>query len=128
MDVRVAGLLDDFGGTSAYMDLAALNRLLREGNNFRRVHRDRPGARVRIVCRAQEHSTHRRCDFKASGAGKFSEDHRGEFSADAIVQRSVWLHDRNRCCVQSAHESRSPSEAASLLPCASSVSRVARFR
>ncbi|HET7377096.1 MAG TPA: ABC transporter permease, partial [Anaerolineae bacterium] len=27
VDVRVADLLDDFGGTSAYMDLAALNRL-----------------------------------------------------------------------------------------------------
>lgn len=31
VDVRVADLLDDFGGTSAYMDLAALNRLLLEG-------------------------------------------------------------------------------------------------
>jgi putative ABC transport system permease protein len=32
IDVHVADLLDDFGGTSAYMDLAALNRLLHEGD------------------------------------------------------------------------------------------------
>ena len=31
VDVPIADLLDDFGGTSVYMDLAALNRLLREG-------------------------------------------------------------------------------------------------
>jgi len=30
-DVTVAGLVDDFSGTSAYMSRAALNRLLREG-------------------------------------------------------------------------------------------------
>ena len=34
LDVRIADLLDDFGGTSAYMDLAALNRLLREGDTI----------------------------------------------------------------------------------------------
>ena len=32
LDIRLADLLDDFGGTSAYMDLAALNRFLREGD------------------------------------------------------------------------------------------------
>jgi putative ABC transport system permease protein len=31
LDVPIADLLDDFGGTSAYMNLSALNRLLREG-------------------------------------------------------------------------------------------------
>jgi putative ABC transport system permease protein len=34
LDVRVADLLDDFGGASAYMDLRALNRLLREGDTI----------------------------------------------------------------------------------------------
>jgi len=34
VNVRVADLLDDFGGTSAYMDLTALNRLLREGDTI----------------------------------------------------------------------------------------------
>ena len=34
LDVRVADLLDDFGGTSAYMDLRALHRLLREGDTI----------------------------------------------------------------------------------------------
>ena len=32
LNVPVADFLDDFGGTSAYMDLAALNRFLREGD------------------------------------------------------------------------------------------------
>ncbi len=39
VDVPIADLLDDFGGTSVYMDLDALNRLLREGaHHLRRVY------------------------------------------------------------------------------------------
>ena len=129
LDIRLADLLDDFGGTSAYMDLAALNRFLREGDTISGAFiATDPAHAIQTICRAQEHSAHRWRDFKASGARQFSErPSRRIFCGCDCSTFCLAARSRSASCTI-AHALRSPSEAASSPPCVSSVSPVARSR
>ena len=128
IDVRVADLLDDFGGTTAYMDLTALNRLPREGDTI-------SGA---FIATDPAHTSELYAALKNTPriAGVTSKQAALASFRKTIAENFLRMRLFNvlfGCTIAMAsctiaHALRSPSGAASLRPCVSSVSPVTRFR